>query len=112
MSTTNITPPIQGLVKWMAGVMEESLQQVEAEIWDLEQKSEEAKGKAQPHYGERLKELQHAQKALKGELTVLGMERSLKLQHLQYHLCISVSAISVEPNTPRVSRSPSSQGGP
>ena len=36
MSTTNLTPPVQDSVQWMASAIEESLQQAKAEIWDLE----------------------------------------------------------------------------
>ena len=50
ISTTNLTPPIQGLVQQMAGALWETLQWVEMEIQDLEQKSEGAEGKAQDHY--------------------------------------------------------------
>ena len=52
----------------------ENLQWVEAEIRDLEQKSEGSKGKAQAHYQERLKELCHTQETLEEELMGLGTE--------------------------------------
>ena len=52
MSTTNLTPPVQGLVQQTAEALEEWWWQVEAEIHDLEQKSEGAEGEVHTHYQE------------------------------------------------------------
>ena len=74
MHTTYLDPPIQVPVQQMAETLAESLQWVEMKIWDLEQRTEGAKGKVQTHYQEIWKELCHTQEALEEELMGLRME--------------------------------------
>ena len=122
MSTTNLGPPIQDPVQQMAGSLGESLQQVQAGIQDLEQKSKVAKGKVHAHYQERLKELHHTKETLEGELMSLGTEeipRALTplILSLQDLPGLEAIAVPVEPemlnvSPPRVSRSPSLQERP
>ena len=77
MSTTNLTPPVQGLVQQTAEALEEWLWQVEMEIHDLEQKSAGAEGKIYAHYQEKLMELHHTHEMLEAELTGLTAEENL-----------------------------------
>ena len=106
----------------IARAMEESLQQVKAEIKYLEQKSDRPEGKVQAHYQERLKELCHTQETLEGDPIGLRMEETPGaltplISSSQDILGLDATTIPMEPemlsaSPPRVSRSPSSQERP
>ena len=73
MSTTNITPPVQGLVQQTVEALEKWLWQVEMKIYNLGQKSEGAKGKVHTHYQEKLIELHHTCETLEAEFASLRL---------------------------------------
>ena len=107
MSTTDLAPSFQCLVQQTAGALGESLEWVEEEIQDLEQKSEGAKGNVQDHYQEILKELWHTKETLEKELASLGTEviprtLTLSIPSVQDLLGLEATAIPVEPKTSSV----------
>ena len=63
MSATNLSSAFKGLGQWMMKAVEGSPQGVEAEIQELEQKIEAAKGKTQADYQVWLGDLCYAQEA-------------------------------------------------
>ena len=122
MRITNYTPPIPGFGAADGWNLGGSLQWVEAEIRELEQKSERAKGKVHPHYQERLKELHNMHEILEGELSGLGTQEipGASTQLIPYPQDLpgaETTSIQVEPemshaSPPRMSGSPSSQERP
>ena len=64
MSTTNLSPNIFSLGQWTMKAEEGSLQGVEAEIQELEQKIKAAKEKTQAHYQEWMEGLYHTKEAM------------------------------------------------
>ena len=98
MSTTNLTPPIQGLVLQMADVLGKSLQHVEAETREFEHKSEGAERKVHSPYQERLNELCNNQDTLKGEPAGLGTEEIPGALHHQYHCCRTSHDLKPQPS--------------
>ena len=74
MSITNPSPHFKGLGQRMTRAMDESLQGVKAEIWELERKFEVADDKTQVSYHEWLEELKWDWEALQEELSRMKEE--------------------------------------
>ena len=111
MSSTNLSPPIKGSGQWTTNTVEGSLWGVEAEIQELEQKIEVAKGKIQAHYQEWLGGLCHAWEALQEELVGLREEGTARAPPPLTSLQATPRSEDLAPlaghATPRVLRSPS-----
>ena len=120
MSTTNLIPPVQGLVQQTGESSGEWLWQMETEIHDLERNSKGTEGKVHALYQEKLMELHHIHEILEaahqpenrgdiwGPTPLVPSPQDLLGPKMAY--------VPMEPEMsvvypPRVSGSPSSQEG-